>query len=127
MQRPIFCSKCGKLITLRDVKQIGIWVHTKGDVGLVINYVCSSCKHVERKAIETDIWLPMHADTLGEMTPQERQKFAQMKPITSDELIEFYRYLRNLRRLPKTKLGAKPKRANEGCNHLHSQRYSSSG
>lgn len=107
MQQYIFCAKCDNAISLKDIKQIGIWVQSNGEMKVVVRYLCPRCKWLGEEFIETNIRIPMIVSTMTEMTPQERKKFSKMKPITSDELIEFYRYLRNLRTLPTTKLKEK--------------------
>ncbi|HID07986.1 MAG TPA: hypothetical protein EYP10_12665 [Armatimonadetes bacterium] len=110
MRQYIVCQ-CGHSINLNDILQVGIWIRSTGDVSLYIRYRCPKCRRIGEELIEdTNVALPPPERPLIETSPAERRKFRRMKPITSDELIDFYRYLKNLRRLPRTKLGAKPQR-----------------
>ncbi|MCS7254149.1 MAG: hypothetical protein RMK18_05415 [Armatimonadota bacterium] len=104
MQQYIFCDRCGSTISLRDIKQIGIRVHSSGEVKVAVKYLCPRCKRTGEEFIETNVHLTMNVGLITEMLPHERERFSKMNPITSDELIEFYRYLRKLRTLPKRKL-----------------------
>ncbi len=117
MQQHIFCANCDSAISLRDVKQIGIWVQSNGELKVVVRYLCPKCKRVGEEFIETSARIPMTVSAMTEMSLHERKKFSQMKPITSDEIIEFYRYLRNLRSLPLKKLKEKRTDANEKTTH----------
>lgn len=106
MQQYMFCERCGSAISLKDIGQIGIWVKSDGEVRLVIRYRCSRCKHVGEESVDANVRIPTTVETMTEIGPQERRRFEKMKPITADEVIEFYQYLRKLRCLPRKRLAS---------------------
>lgn len=123
MKRPVTCRRCGKAIKQGQV--MGVWVLSNGLIKLQVRYRCPKCQFEGYATLPPDVWAGaklVWEVPLSELSQEEAERFAQLPPITVDDVLDFYDALKYIDRIPRalferlskpqkvdSKLGSAPK------------------
>lgn len=102
MRRPVTCRRCGKVIKQGQV--IGVWVLSNGLVKLQVRYRCSKCQFEGYVTLPPDVWTNAKVVwevPLTELSQKEAERFAQLPPITVDDVLDFHDTLKYIDRIPR--------------------------
>jgi ribosomal protein L37AE/L43A len=105
MKRPVTCRRCGKLI--RQGQVMGVWILGNGVVKLQVRYQCPRCHHEGYATLPPEVWAGSKLvwdAPLSELSPEEAERFAQLPPISVDEVLDFYDALKYIDRIPRALL-----------------------
>lgn len=93
----IRCS-CGHRISAKEVLRHGIFMHRYRPLYAYVRYRCARCKRLGEKLIDYDMWdqSVLHQPS-GELTEEERDRFARMDEIQPDEVIQFVAGVRRMK------------------------------
>ncbi len=113
MRRPVTCRRCGRVIKQGQV--MGVWVLSNGLVKLQVRYQCPRCQFEGYVTLPPDIWAGARLVwevPLTELSLEEMERFAQLLPITIDDVLNFYDSLKYIDRIPRAlfeRLSSPPK------------------
>lgn len=83
---------------------MGVWVLGNGFVKLQVRYLCPRCKFEGYVTLPPEVWAGARLVwevPLTELSEEEVEKFAQMPPITIDDVLDFHDALKYIDRIPR--------------------------
>ena len=86
---------------------MGVWILGNGVVKLQVRYQCPRCQYEGYATLPPEVWAgsKLTWDTpLSELSPEEAERFAQLPPISVDEVLDFYDALKYIDRVPRALL-----------------------
>jgi len=88
MKSMIKCN-CGQRILVKDVMQTGYYLRLFGPSFVYVKFRCSRCKKLGEQFVRQEEWEEgiLH-DAPTEITPEEKQRFAEMGAIGVHECID---------------------------------------
>jgi hypothetical protein len=90
--------RCGHRITAREVLKHGIMMADWRPIYVYIRFRCSHCGRQGEHLVDYLRWdQSVLANTVGELSPEERARLEGLPPIGTDEIIEFARGLTHAR------------------------------
>ncbi len=84
---------------------MGVWVLSSGLVKLQVRYQCPKCQFEGYATLPPDVWAGAKLAwevPPTEFSPEEAERFAQLPPITVDDVLDFYDNLKYIDRIPRT-------------------------
>lgn len=95
-KRLIKCA-CNHTITEDDIIQIGLIIKSKGPFYVFLKFHCPECDQYGNTIIEHRVVKrKAFKKFFSEQSTKERKKFNRLKPISSNELIEFHKKVKEL-------------------------------
>jgi hypothetical protein len=86
---------------------MGVWILGNGVVKLQVSYQCPRCHHEGYATLPPEVWAGSKLvwdAPLSELSPEEAERFAQLPPISVDEVLDFYDALKYIDRIPRALL-----------------------